>query len=56
MQTAPVQLQIREQRLRWFRHVLRRPQNHLIKEAMKLEAQGKRSRGVLEKRWRDVIE
>ncbi|XGW34423.1 hypothetical protein V3C99_018363 [Haemonchus contortus] len=35
-----------QQRLRWFGHVLRRPQSHPIREAMELEAQGKRPRGA----------
>nr|CDJ90887.1 RNA-directed DNA polymerase (reverse transcriptase) domain containing protein [Haemonchus contortus] len=55
MQTAPVQLKMREQRLRWFGHVLRRPQSHPIRKAMEFEAQGKRPRGAPKKRWRDVI-
>uniref|UniRef100_A0A7I4Y3C4 Ribosome biogenesis regulatory protein n=1 Tax=Haemonchus contortus TaxID=6289 RepID=A0A7I4Y3C4_HAECO len=55
MQTAPVQLKMREQRLRWFGHVLRRPKSHPIREAMEFEAKGKRPRGAPKKRWRDVI-
>ncbi|XGW34880.1 hypothetical protein V3C99_018711 [Haemonchus contortus] len=55
MQTAPVQLKMREQRLRWFGHVLRRPQSHPIRKAMEFEAQGKRPRGAPKKSWRDVI-
>uniref|UniRef100_A0A7I4Y158 Endonuclease-reverse transcriptase HmRTE-e01 n=1 Tax=Haemonchus contortus TaxID=6289 RepID=A0A7I4Y158_HAECO len=55
MRTAPVQLKMREQRLRWFGHVLRRPQSHPIREAMEFEAQGKRPRAASKKRWRDAI-
>nr|CDJ93072.1 RNA-directed DNA polymerase (reverse transcriptase) domain containing protein [Haemonchus contortus] len=55
MQIAPVQLKMREQRLRWFGHVLRRPQSHPIRKAMEFEAQDKRPRGAPKKRWRDVI-
>ncbi|VDO23926.1 unnamed protein product [Haemonchus placei] len=55
IQTALVQLKMREQRLRWFGHVLRRPQSHLMREAMEFEVQDKRPRGAPEKRWRDVI-
>ncbi|VDO04834.1 unnamed protein product [Haemonchus placei] len=55
MQTVPVLSKIREQPLRWFRHVLRRPQNDLIREAKEFEAQGKRARGAPKKRWREVI-
>ncbi|VDO82921.1 unnamed protein product [Haemonchus placei] len=55
MQTAPVQLKMREQRVRWFGHVPRRLQSHSIREAMEFEVQGKRPRGASKKRWRDVI-
>ncbi|PIO63301.1 hypothetical protein TELCIR_15099, partial [Teladorsagia circumcincta] len=55
MQTAPVQLKMREQRLRWYGHVLRRPQDHPIRTAMEFEVEGKRPRGAPKKRWRDVI-
>ncbi|VDO90250.1 unnamed protein product [Haemonchus placei] len=55
MQTAPVQLKMREQRLCWFGHVLRRPQNHPVGKAMEFEAQGKRPRGAPKKRWWDLI-
>ncbi|PIO65064.1 hypothetical protein TELCIR_13283 [Teladorsagia circumcincta] len=39
MQIAPVQLKVREHRLRWYGHVLRRPLDHPIREAMDFEAQ-----------------
>ncbi|PIO65961.1 FAD dependent oxidoreductase [Teladorsagia circumcincta] len=39
MQTAPIQLKIREQFLRWYVHVLRRPQDHPIRTAMDFDAQ-----------------
>ncbi|PIO65553.1 hypothetical protein TELCIR_12769 [Teladorsagia circumcincta] len=55
MQTAPIQFKVREQRLRWYGHVLRRPQDHPIRTATDFEAQGKRPRGAPKKRWRDVI-
>uniref|UniRef100_A0A7I4XUK1 Uncharacterized protein n=1 Tax=Haemonchus contortus TaxID=6289 RepID=A0A7I4XUK1_HAECO len=55
MQTDPIQLKMREQRLRWFGHVLKRPQSHPTREAMEFEAQGERPRGAPKKRWRDVI-
>ncbi|PIO71128.1 hypothetical protein TELCIR_06981 [Teladorsagia circumcincta] len=40
MQTDPIQLKVREHRLRWYGHVLRRPQDHPIRTAMDFEAQG----------------
>ncbi|VDO21546.1 unnamed protein product [Haemonchus placei] len=58
MQAAPAQLKMREQHLRWFghvlwfEHILRSSQNQPIREAMELEAQGKRLRGAPKKRWR----
>nr|CDJ91866.1 endonuclease-reverse transcriptase HmRTE-e01 [Haemonchus contortus] len=55
MQTAPVQLKMREQRLRWFGHVLTRPQSLPVKKAMEFEARGERSRGAPKKRWRYVV-
>ncbi|PIO75210.1 hypothetical protein TELCIR_02766 [Teladorsagia circumcincta] len=41
MQTAPIQLKVREQRLRWYGHGLRRPQDHPVRTAMDFEAQEK---------------
>ncbi|VDO23891.1 unnamed protein product [Haemonchus placei] len=55
IQVDPVQLKMREQRLRWYERAMKRSPNHPIKEAMEFEAQGKRPRGVPKKRWRDVI-
>ncbi|VDO35670.1 unnamed protein product [Haemonchus placei] len=55
MQRAPVQLKTREQCLRWFGHVLSRPQNHPVRVAMEFEAHSKRPRGAPKKRWRNVI-
>ncbi|VDO98379.1 unnamed protein product [Heligmosomoides polygyrus] len=55
MKTAPIQLKMREQRLRWYGHVLRRPENHPVRLALDFEAPGKRPRGASRKRWKDVI-
>ncbi|VDO84771.1 unnamed protein product [Heligmosomoides polygyrus] len=55
METAPIQLKMREQRLRWYGHVLRRPQDHPIRLALDFETPGKRLRGAPRKRWKDVI-
>ncbi|KIH57289.1 hypothetical protein ANCDUO_12521 [Ancylostoma duodenale] len=38
MQTAPIQLKLREQRLRWFGHVMRRPPLHPTRQALEMEA------------------
>ncbi|XGW14027.1 hypothetical protein V3C99_000370 [Haemonchus contortus] len=55
MHKTPVQLKLKEQRLRLFGHVLSRPQSHPIREAMEFEAQGpkKRLREVIKK---DLVE
>ncbi|VDO91084.1 unnamed protein product [Heligmosomoides polygyrus] len=55
MKTAPIQLKMREQRLRWYGHILRRQEDHPTKLALNFEAPGKRLRGAPRKRWRDVI-
>ncbi|VDP40175.1 unnamed protein product [Heligmosomoides polygyrus] len=55
MKTAPIQLKTREQRLRWYGHVLRRPEDHPTRLALDFEAPGKRPRGAPRKRWKDAI-
>ncbi|VDP32668.1 unnamed protein product [Heligmosomoides polygyrus] len=55
VKAALIQLEMRKQRLRWYGHVLRRPENHPIRLALDFEAPGKRPRGAPRKRWKDVI-
>nr|CDJ85325.1 uncharacterized protein LOC100840703 [Haemonchus contortus] len=55
IQVAPVQLKIRQERLRWYGLVMRRPPNHPTMEAMEFEAQEKWPRLAPKKRWRNVI-
>ncbi|VDP31424.1 unnamed protein product [Heligmosomoides polygyrus] len=55
MKTAPIQLKMREQRLMWYGHVLRRPEDHPTRLALDFEAPGKRPRGAPRRRWKDVI-
>ncbi|VDO95916.1 unnamed protein product [Heligmosomoides polygyrus] len=55
MKTAPIHLKMREQRLRWYGHILRRQEDHPTKLALNFEAPGKRPRGAPRKRWREVI-
>ncbi|VDP62654.1 unnamed protein product [Heligmosomoides polygyrus] len=55
MKSAPIQLKMREQRLRWYGHVLRRPEDHPTRLALDFEAPGKRPRGAPRKTWKDVI-
>ncbi|VDL71988.1 unnamed protein product [Nippostrongylus brasiliensis] len=55
MRTAPVHFKMREQRLRWFGHVMRRPDDHPVRKALEFEVPGKRPRGAPKKKWSDVI-
>ncbi|VDL65295.1 unnamed protein product [Nippostrongylus brasiliensis] len=41
---------MREQRLRWFGHVVRRPVDHPARKALEFEVPGKRPRGASKKR------
>ncbi|VDP13114.1 unnamed protein product [Heligmosomoides polygyrus] len=52
MKTAPIQLKMREQRLRWYGHILRRPETRF---ALNFEGPGRRPRGAPGRRWKDVI-
>lgn len=47
---------MRENRLRWFSHVLRRGDSEVVRVAMKINVEGKRWRGRSKKRWIDRIE
>ncbi|VDO61593.1 unnamed protein product [Heligmosomoides polygyrus] len=55
VKTDPIQLKMREQRLRWFGHILRRPEDHPTRLALDFDAPGKRPRGAPRKRWKEVI-
>ncbi len=46
---------IREARLRWFGHIVRRDEDNIIKRAMVMPVTGKRSRGRQKLRWYDTI-
>ena len=47
---------LRRTRLRWFGHVSRREEGHIIKRAMDLEVGGRRPAGRPRRRWRQCIE
>ncbi|VDO19680.1 unnamed protein product [Heligmosomoides polygyrus] len=49
MKTAPIQLKMRGQRLRWYGH---RQEDHPTKLALNFKAPGKHPRGAPRKRWR----
>ncbi|EYB93873.1 hypothetical protein Y032_0178g685 [Ancylostoma ceylanicum] len=55
MQTAPIQLRLCAQKLRWYGHVMRRPSQYPTQQAMEVDVAGKCSRGAPKKRWRDAI-
>ena len=44
------------ERLRWFRHIVRRDEEVEIKKVLKLRIEGRRKRGRPVKRWIDVVE
>ena len=47
---------LRQKRLRWFRHILRRDEEMEIKKVLELKIEVRRKRGRPFKRWIDVIE
>ncbi|EYC35685.1 hypothetical protein Y032_1001g3353 [Ancylostoma ceylanicum] len=55
MQTPPIQLKLRAQRLRWYGHVMRRPSLYPTRQAMEMDVAGKRPRGAPKKRWKDAV-
>ncbi|VDP43736.1 unnamed protein product [Heligmosomoides polygyrus] len=55
MKTTPIQLKMREQRLKWYGHTLRRPEDHPTRLTLNFEAPGKCPRGAPRKWWEDVI-
>ena len=46
---------IQEGRLRWYGHLLRRDEDHVGRQIMEMEVEGRRRRGRPRKRWRDCI-
>ena len=42
------------ERLRWYGHVIRREEEHIVRSVMTKEIPGKRKRGRPKTRWRDV--
>ena len=47
--------EIRESRLRWYRHVMRREEDHVRKRMLEMEPPGKRRRGRPARRYMDGI-
>ena len=52
---GPVELQIRRRKWNWIGHTLRRPENHIPKQALDWNPQGKRKRGRPKQTWRRTV-
>ena len=46
---------VQEGRLRWYGHLMRRENDHVGRNTMEMEVQGRRRRGRPRKRWRDCV-
>ena len=42
--------------MRWYGHVLRRDDGHVLRKALEFKVKGKRKRGRLRKTWRSQVE
>ena len=42
--------------VRWYRHVLRRDDGHVLRKALEFEVKGKRKRGRPKKTWKTQVE
>ena len=47
---------LRQKRLRWFGHIVRRDKEVEIKKVLELKTEGQRKRGRPVKQWIDVVE
>ena len=47
---------LRQKRLRWFGHIVRRDEEVEIKKVLEFKIEGRRMRGMPVKRWIDVVE
>ena len=50
-----LRMKMRENRLRWCWHVIKRDQEYVGRKMMEMELSGKRKRGRLKKRFLDVV-
>ena len=42
--------------VRWYKHVLRRDDGHVLRKALKFKVKGKRKRGLPKKTWKMQVE
>src|SRR6218665_1834310 len=56
LRVACINEKIREARLRWYCHVMRREDENSMKRIMTAEVNGRHSRGQQKKRWGDIIQ
>jgi len=47
---------LKRNRLRWYGHVRRRDNDHVLSKAAKMEVEGVRPRGRLKKTWKQCVE
>ena len=56
VKVVEVSRKIQESRMRWYGHLKRREgEDHVAREAMELEVEGRRKRGRPKTRWRDCV-
>ena len=55
VKVTEVSKKAQEARLRWYGHLMRREEQHVAREMMDLEVNGRRRRGRPKTRWRDCI-
>jgi len=55
LKVAPITEKMRQARLRWYGHVMRRGEEAVVPTALRLEPAGRRPRGRPKKRWLDRI-
>jgi len=46
---------LQQNRLQWYRHVLRKEDNDWVKKCMEYEVEGTRPRGRSTKTWREIV-
>ena len=55
MKVTELHKKVQEKRLRWYGHVIRHEDSHVVKRALNLEVEGRRRRGRPQRRWMDCV-